>query len=417
MAPTPTRVLYAFWLLGLLNNTAYVIMIAGAKDILPSAVGLVYVCNVLPGFAIKLTGPYWFHYVRYKHRVYCASLLMGLSFLIVALGQITKNAALSLFGILFCSAQGSLGEASFVALSAFYDSRKALTAWSSGTGFAGVFGYLWVSFFTLFLGLNFETSLLLALSLAAGFVAVYIFVLPEPEVQRECTVPPPEEALRLEPAMTDADDDHAADGGPAWDGPGDPTGGPGALSRTQEMSKVTSSMTVQQRVAVTATLWPYMIPLTVVYFAEYAMQTGTWAAIGFPVTDAQSRKLFYTLANWMYQWGVFVSRSSGMLVEPTRLRLWVMPTLQTCLLVLFCLTARYQLWYDWTLLAPCFVVGLLGGAVYVGALSLIAIEVPEQHREFALSAACLADTVGIIFSDIVGVGIQRWLYGVYDIHD
>ena len=52
---------------------------------------------------------------------------MALSFLIVAVGQMTKRPALSLFGLLFCSAQGSLGEASFVALSAFYDSRKALS--------------------------------------------------------------------------------------------------------------------------------------------------------------------------------------------------------------------------------------------------------------------------------------------------
>ena len=45
-APANMRVLYGFWFLGLLNNTAYVIMIAGAKDILPSAVGLV--CSKIP---------------------------------------------------------------------------------------------------------------------------------------------------------------------------------------------------------------------------------------------------------------------------------------------------------------------------------------------------------------------------------
>ena len=38
-----------------------------------------------------------------------------------------------------------VGEASFLALSSFYKpSRKVLTAWSSGTGFAGIFGYAWV---------------------------------------------------------------------------------------------------------------------------------------------------------------------------------------------------------------------------------------------------------------------------------
>jgi CLN3 protein len=36
--------------------------------------------------------------------------------------------------------QSALGEASFLSLAARYDSGWALTMWSSGTGFAGVFG-------------------------------------------------------------------------------------------------------------------------------------------------------------------------------------------------------------------------------------------------------------------------------------
>lgn len=41
-----------------------------------------------------------------------------------------------------------------------------------------------------------------------------------------------------------------------------------------------SCMTVMQRLQATCRLWPYMVPLFVVYFAEYAMQSGTWTAIG-----------------------------------------------------------------------------------------------------------------------------------------
>lgn len=41
-----------FFLSGLLNNSSYVIMIAGAKNIAPSMVGLVYVCNVVPSFLV-----------------------------------------------------------------------------------------------------------------------------------------------------------------------------------------------------------------------------------------------------------------------------------------------------------------------------------------------------------------------------
>ena len=39
-------------------------------------------------------------------------------------------------------------------------------------------------------------------------------------------------------------------------------------------------MTWRERAARTAALWQYMTCLMLVYFAEYAMQSGTWTAIG-----------------------------------------------------------------------------------------------------------------------------------------
>lgn len=42
-----------------------------------------------------------------------------------------------------CSLQGGLGESTILALSSRYtNARASLTAWASGTGFAGVFGYV-----------------------------------------------------------------------------------------------------------------------------------------------------------------------------------------------------------------------------------------------------------------------------------
>lgn len=74
---------FAFWLLGLLNNSGhhslldtcfsdiaaqyddreicagYVIMIAGANEISSGSVGLVYFCAIFPALLVKLTAPYW----------------------------------------------------------------------------------------------------------------------------------------------------------------------------------------------------------------------------------------------------------------------------------------------------------------------------------------------------------------------
>ena len=44
--------------------------------------------------------------------------------------------------------------------------------------------------------------------------------------------------------------------------------------------------------------------------------------------------------------------------------LWVMPVLQTALLIFFTWDAVARFWMNWGLLFPAFVTGLLGGAVY-----------------------------------------------------
>ena len=167
-----------------------------------------------------------------------------------------------------------------------------------------------------------------------------------------------------------------------------------------------------------AALWPYTVPLFTVYFAEYAMQSGAWAAIGFPVTNAQARKEFYKFANFSYQAGVFVSRSSGGFVSFTRTQLWIMPFVQVLLLIFFWTDAAFMYWYDWSLLLPCFVTGLLGGAVYVGAFTLINVDIPRGPlREFSLSAASVADSIGIVCSDVLGIAIQLQLYNMHGLSD
>ena len=50
--------------------------------------------------------------------------------------------------------------------------------------------------------------------------------------------------------------------------------------------------------------------------------------------------------------------------------------------------------------------GLLGGAVYVNAFTLISRDVDPWRREFSLGAASLGDSLGIAFADIAGILIQ-----------
>ena len=58
-----------FWIIGLMNNSSYVIMNAGATEISKGGVGLVYLANIVPCFFINLSAPYWFDKVSCNTRV------------------------------------------------------------------------------------------------------------------------------------------------------------------------------------------------------------------------------------------------------------------------------------------------------------------------------------------------------------
>ena len=188
---------------------------------------------------------------------------------------------------------------------------------------------------------------------------------------------------------------------------------------TQDPSVGATALTPTARLRAIQELWPFMVPLFAVYFAEYAMQAGVWAAIGFPITSQSARDDFYLWSNWVYQAGVLVSRSSGTVCAEYvgMYTLWFMPLLQVVLLLFFLLDGYYQFWYNYGLLSLCFVVGLLGGGVYVHGFSLLAESVPPFLKEFSLSAASVADSFGIALAVVCSIFIQESLYDYHNISD
>ena len=56
--------------------------------------------------------------------------------------------------------------------------------------------------------------------------------------------------------------------------------------------------------------------------------------------------------------------------------------------------------------------GLLGGAVYISGYKRICQDLPLAHREFALSATSVAESLGIVAADFLGLFIQACLYQV-----
>jgi battenin len=462
--------LAAFWLLGLFNNASYVIMIASAVQISNAAVGLVYAAAVLPGLILKATAPYWIHKIPYSTRICLAALAMSSSYAIVAL---SNTRPLQLTGVVLASLQGALGEATCLSMSSFYSAKATITMWSSGTGAAGMFGYLWVNALHVFGGLGFFATLMAAQITVVAYLAAFFILLESPEARARQVRELISADEQLVGAAMDALDssqpsfsstfsgslhfsgvsgsnnnfeDVSAAGGNADSSSGrgntsisnnltisttNPTETTGLLLQqdqsinepslpyyspppprhTLNKSSKASRMSSKERFFQFLSLWPYTIPLFLVYAAEYMMQAGVWASIGIPdVSSPTARQKFYSLSNFMYQTGVFLSRSSGMLWQANRKVLWVMPVVQVGLLVFFLTVAVTHFLYSWLLLIPAGAAGLLGGAVYVNAFTLLAREVEPQYREFSLGAASVADSAGIAVADVSAVFIQGCLF-------
>ncbi|KAF3814153.1 hypothetical protein GH733_018185 [Mirounga leonina] len=53
--------------------------------------------------------------------------------------------------------------------------------------------------------------------------------------------------------------------------------------------------------------------------------------------------------------------------------------------------------------------GLLGGAAYVNTFHNIALKTSDEHREFAMAAACISDTLGISLSGLLALPLHDFL--------
>ena len=417
-APLSRKDALGFFISGLCNNSGYVIMNAGAKQIDASMVGLIYICGEGPGLILKALAPYFAHKLSYRTRMNIICILMTLSFLLVAIGDIKGWTWIQLLGVCLGSASSSLGEVSYLALTSFYNSRQALTYWGAGTGFAGVFGYFWVISFTFFFGAPFYVCTLVAISIPVCYLINFNVILGAPKLKREEEEEDKDEKEVMPMAIANPRTLYTAEENgnptPAHEHKHDAEAVP---AKKEVIEAGTVQLTAKERFYLVLDLWPYMLPLFVVYFSEYAIQSGCWAAMGFPHDDADARAQFYAYANWSYQFGVLVSRSGGILYRATLKMLWIMPALQAGFLVFFTLDAFYKFYYDWSLIALCFVVGLLGGSVYVQGFSLLSERVEPHLKEFSLTSASLANNMGNLLGNVTGLLIQRAVYSYLNISD
>ncbi|KAF6271340.1 CLN3 lysosomal/endosomal transmembrane protein, battenin [Rhinolophus ferrumequinum] len=180
-------------------------------------------------------------------------------------------------------------------------------------------------------------------------------------------------------------------------------------SEAPEESKPDASPTLslQERWTVFKGLLCYVIPLVLVYFAEYFINQGLFELLFFRNTSL-SHAQQYRWYQMLYQAGVFVSRSS---LRCFHIRfIWALALLQ-CLNLAF-LLADVVLSFLPSIYFVFLIIlyeGLLGGAAYVNTFHNIALETSDRHREFAMAAACVSDTLGISLSGLVALPLHNFL--------
>ncbi|XP_074511098.1 battenin isoform X3 [Sebastes fasciatus] len=408
-----------FWLLGLCNNFAYVVMLSAAHDILqkqesqnatastsatlavdfqggnssnssrydcnPVSTAAVLLADILPTLVIKLSAPFVIHKLPYGFRVLFCTVTAATSFLVVSFSSAVW---MSILGVIFASISAGLGELSFLSLTVYF-SRDVLGGWGSGTGAAGVAGALLYSILTQ-VGLSPQITLLTMLVVPFAMLISYFFLLVLPPTlpqwrsrETEYAAVGSEERQRLMDGSEEEEQEKST--------PEDQTSGP---------------LTFTDKLHVIKGLLRFVFPLGLVYFAEYFINQGLMELLYFPqffLSHAEQYRWYQTL----YQVGVLVSRSSLCCVKIRRL--WALSWLQVVNAVLLLLAVRYQfLPSAWLVFAFVLYEGLLGGVAYVNTFYFISKETEDREREFSMAAASVGDSLGIAVAGLSAFPVHRY---------
>ncbi|KAL2423236.1 Protein btn1 [Exophiala dermatitidis] len=401
------RVCVAFWLFGLINNVLYVIILSAALDLVGPNVpkGVVLLADVIPSFLTKLCAPYFIHAVPYPVRILIFVGLSAAGMLLIALTPSYTDGgtiATKMAGVILASLSSGGGESTFVGLVHYYG-PFSLAAWGSGTGGAGLIGAGAYAIATTSLGLSVKTTLLASACLPAVMLLSFFLVLP---------LGPLRVHSKLHHGVADlAGNDENEDI--------DYTQREGLLSSESAPKPVFASQRTPSSAWKSFThnlarskalFFPFMLPLLLVYVAEYTINQGVSPTLLFPLRETSFKhfRAFYPTYNAIYQAGVFISRSSTPFLRVHNL--YVPSFLQVANLVILTLHAVFNFIPNvYIIFAIIFWEGLLGGLVYVNTFAEISDTIPKEDREFSLSATTVSDSGGICIAGFISMAVEVWL--------
>lgn len=388
---------------GLVNNVLYVIILSAAQDLvgnLPK--GIVLLVDVLPSFVTKLVAPYFIQRVSYSVRILTCVSLSTAGMLLIALTPPTQSVAIKMAGVVLASLSSGGGELTFLGLTHYYG-HMSLAAWGSGTGGAGLAGAGLYVMLTTGLGFSVKGSLLASAFLPVIMVISFFVILPHGPLRQASAAKTYEALPGREQDQEDVEGMPIGNASTSLLAP-DPVATTAAHPVHLEGHGGTLLANLNRAKALVV---PYMLPLFMVYIAEYTINQGVSPTLLFPLKSSpfSEHRDFYPFYNFLYQLGVFISRSSTPFVRIRQL--YVPSVLQVGNLTLLTLQALFDFIPSvYLVFLVVFWEGLLGGAVYVNTFAEIIENVPTAEREFSLSATSVADSAGICVAGFIGMALE-----------
>lgn len=354
--------------------------------------------------------PYFIHLIPYALRIVIFSTLSTCSMLAVALSPATTSApsiTAKLAGIVLANLSSGAGEVNFLALTHYYG-PYSLAAWGSGTGGAGLVGAGLYSVATIQLHVTPHAALLTSALLPIVMLLSFFLLLPRGPLKTAR-----QKELGYQ-ALSNDDDDDGTDRDRETAGLlGQPDGTASSPAYNNnshsKLQQAYNDLKARLRRARKLVV-PYMIPLFLVYLAEYTINQGVAPTLLFPLGESPFKhyRAFYPTYSTLYQAGVFISRSS---LAFFRIRALYTPSiLQIMNFALLTVHAmRPFIPSVYWVFVVIFWEGLLGGLVYVSTFAAVREEVAEKEREFSLGAVTVADSTGIFMAGLLGAGMEKAL--------
>ncbi|CAK4030562.1 related to btn1 [Lecanosticta acicola] len=403
------RVVAAFWLFGLINNIFYVLILTAALDLVGPSIpkATVLLASIVPGLATKIVTPYIIHLIPHSLRTIIFAALSTCGMLAVALSPNTTDArsiSSKIAGIVLANISSGAGEVSWLSLTHYYG-PFSLAAWGSGTGGAGLIGAGAYTLATTIVGFSVHATLMSSSLLSIVLLASYFLLLPLGPLKTASRGRANNDSVDCQDITAEGTVESAG----LLDQPGPRTVSPVYRNKRSFIMKALIDLRAKLTRA-RSLVMPYMLPLFLVYLAEYTINQGVAPTLLFPLGESPFKhfRAFYPTYGTIYQLGVFISRSSLPFV---RIRSLYLPSFLQ-VLNLFVL-AMHAMWpfipNVWFVFAIILWEGLLGGLVYVSTFAAIREEVPREHREFSLGATTVSDSGGIFVAGLLGAGLETAL--------